>query len=225
MTVLVLAPHPDDEVLGAGGAIAKFAAVGESVHLAVVTGVGDGAHPFVTEEAGEIARKECMVSSEILGISKVSFANLPTTCLDQVPIWKTNTKIREIIEDCMPDQLYLPFPYDLHKDHNSVAYAGLVATRPYLDLGNSVKKVCFYETLTETHLAPPYLDAAFQPNMYIDISSTLEKKVRAMESYKSQLQTGVKPRTAHGIRTLAHFRGMHVGVNAAEAFIVARELL
>lgn len=225
MTVLVLAPHPDDEVLGVGGTMARLAAAGEDVQLSIVTGLGDEPHPFVTQEAWDTVRDECKVASALLGVSKVSFANLPTVCLDQVPVWKTNKKIHEIIEEARPDQLYLPFPYDLHKDHNSVAYSGLVATRPYLDLGRSVKRVCFYETLTETHLAPPYLDAAFQPNSFIDISAELDTKIKAMECYKSQLQMGAKPRSAHGIRTLANFRGMHVGVEAAEAFVIARELL
>ena len=225
MTVLVLAPHADDEVLGVGGTICKLAASGEAVHVAIATGYGEGTHPFVSKKAWEAVKAESRVASKAMGVEKVIFGDLPTVCLDHQPVWRTNQKIHEIIEESNPDQLFLPFPSDLHKDHAAVAYSASVAVRPYLKLGKGVKRVCFYETLTETHLAPPYLDSAFQPNLFVDISDHLEGKVSAMECYQSQLQSGVQPRTAHGIKTLAHFRGMHIGVKAAEAFVIAREIL
>ncbi len=225
MTILVLAPHPDDEVLGVGGTMSKMAAAGEDVQLAIVTGLGEEPHPFVSIDAWERVQAECKIASKILGVSNVYFGDLPTVCLDHQPVWKINKKIYEIIEAAAPDQLYLPFPYDLHKDHGAVAYAGVVAARPYLSLGKSIKRVCFYETLTETHLSAPYLDPAFQPNMFVDISEHLDRKIEAMESYRSQLQSATQPRSSHGLRTLAHFRGMHVGVNAAESFVIAREFL
>ncbi|OED36856.1 hypothetical protein AB833_25965 [Chromatiales bacterium (ex Bugula neritina AB1)] len=224
MTVLVLAPHADDEVLGVGGTISKLVSSGESVHVAIVTGLGDKTHPFVTEEAWETVRAECERSCKVLGVSRIFFGNLPTVCLDHEPVWKSNRKVHEIIEESGADQLFLPFPFDLHRDHTTVAYSASVAARPYLSLGKSIARVCFYETLTETHLTPPYLDPAFQPNYFVDISDWIENKIEALECYKSQLQTGMLPRSARGVKILAQYRGMHIGVAAAESFVIAREI-
>ena len=224
MTILVLAPHADDEILGVGGTMARICAEQQKVVVAVVTGFGIEPHPFIREADVIAVREECKRANELIGVSEVLFAELPAACLDTTPIWKTNKVIHEIIEEVKPDQLYAPFPHDLHKDHAAVAYGALVTARPYLSLGNQIKRVLFYETLTETHLSPPFLDVGFQPNCYVDISDYLEIKLAAMQEYKSQIQDNSLPRSVRGLTTLASFRGMHVGVEAAEAFIIAREL-
>lgn len=225
MTVLVLAPHADDEVLGVGGTIARLSANDQKVVVAVLTGIGPDPHPFVKPEAVDTVRAECLRASEILGVSRVIFGELPTVCLDTTPVWQTNKVIQEIIEEVKPDQLYIPFSHDLHKDHGAVAYGAIVAARPYLSLGKSIKRVLIYETLTETHLSPPYLDAGFQPNLFVDISDYLDTKLAAMREYQSQIQDNTLPRSEKGLTVLANFRGMHAGVNAAEAFVIARELM
>jgi len=225
MTILVLAPHPDDEILGVGGTMARLCADNEKVVVAVLTGVGDEPHPFIKSEDVAAAREECRRANELVGVSEVLFADLPAACLDATPAWKTNKVIHEIIEKVQPDQLYIPFPHDLHKDHAAVAYGATVAGRPYLSLGNQIKRVLFYETLTETHLSPPYLDVGFQPNLYVDITEHLDTKLAAMREYKSQIQDDSLPRSERGLSVLASFRGMHVGVNAAEAYVISRELI
>jgi len=225
MTILVLAPHPDDEVLGVGGTMARFCAEGHKVVVAVVTGYGVEQHPFIKAVDVNAVREECKQANQLIGVSEVLFADLPAACLDATPVWQTNRVILEIIEEVRPEQLYLPFPHDLHKDHAAVAYGACVASRPYLSLGKQIKRVLFYETLTETHLSPPYLDVGFQPNYFVDISDHLEKKLAAMREYKSQIQEDDLPRSEKGLKVLASFHGMHVGVEAAEAFVLSRELI
>lgn len=225
MTILVLAPHADDEILGVGGTMARLCAEGQEVVVAVLTGVGSEPHPFVRSEDVRVVRGECKRANKLIGVSDVVFVDLPTVCLDVIPAWQTNKAIQEVIEEIAPDELYVPFSHDLHKDHGAVAYGAQVASRPYLALGNKIKRVLMYETLTETHLAPPYLEAGFQPNVYVDISEYLSDKIAAMREYKSQIQDDRLPRSAKGITVLGNFRGMHAGVDAAEGFVLVRELI
>lgn len=225
MTVLILAPHADDEVLGAGGIIARFATEGRRVVVAIITGHGEEKHPLWSPEVWTSIRAEAKVACAILGVTELIYRELPAACLDQTPAWQINKVISDIIKDIQPTEIYIPFAHDLHQDHQAIAYAALVATRPYLPLGRIVKRVLAYETLSETHLAPPYLFPAFQPNVFIDISAHLDKKLAAMCAYSSQLQSENLPRSVAALSALARLRGTHIGVDAAEAFILLRETL
>lgn len=224
MSVLILAPHADDEVLGAGATISKLVSNGEKVTVAVLTGHGPDKHPIWPESAWATIREECQQACKVMGVDDLRFRELPAACLDNLPNWKINSEVQSIIEEVNPDQLYIPFANDLHKDHGAIAYAVTVATRPYLALGKQVKRVIAYETLSETHLAPGYLEPAFQPNLFVDVSDFLHLKVKAFQEYKSQIQPDNMPRSIRSIESLAHLRGSHIGVDAAEAFIILREL-
>lgn len=221
MSVLVLAPHADDEVLGVGATIAKRKSQGEHVTVAVLTGHGEETHPIWPKTAWETTRQECREACDYLGVDELQFEELPAACLDYTANWKINSVVHKIVEQVKPDELFLPFPNDLHKDHGAIAYGASVAVRPYLELGKSVRNVLFYETLTETHLSPPF-ETAFQPNYFIDVSDHIDKKLTAFAKYKSQIQSDDRPRSIRGLTTLAHYRGLHIGVTAAEAFVVFR---
>lgn len=223
MTILVVAPHADDEVLGVGGTIAKHCASGEKVVVAVLTGHGIDPHPLWPKENWDLIRQECLFAAKILGNVEVIFFELPAACLDVVPAWQINKVVVDLISDVNPSTIYIPFAYDLHKDHTAIAYAVNVATRPYLHVGKNLMRILAYETLSETHLAPPYLAPAFQPNVFNDISDFLIKKVDAMRAYKSQLQPDGYPRSLESIEALAKVRGAHIGAQAAEAFVLLGE--
>lgn len=225
MTILVIAPHADDEVLGVGGTIARLVAEGRKAVVAVLTGHGESAHPLWAPETWDTIRGEAQKSCELLGVSKLIFRELPAACLDYSPAWKINQTVTEVIREVAPEQIYVPFSHDLHQDHQAIAYAAMVATRPYLPLGKQIKRILAYETLSETHLAAPYLAPAFQPNVFVDVSSHLERKLDAMRAYASQLQADHLPRSIEGLRALARLRGTHIGVDAAEAFILLRETI
>lgn len=220
MTVLVLAPHADDEVLGVGGTMARHAANGRRVVVAVITGHGDGRHPLWPREYWTTVRAECRMAASVLGITEVVFRELPAACLDITPGWQVNRVVDDLVTEYEPDELYVPFAFDLHRDHGAVAYGASVAARPYLQRNRGIKRVAAYETLSETHLAPPYMAPSFQPNLFVDISDTLEIKLEAMRQYSSQLQAEAQPRSITALRALAELRGAHIGCAAAEAFVI-----
>lgn len=223
MTILILSPHADDEVLGVGGTIARYASEGKKVVVAVLTGHGEEKHPLWKPETWNNIRSEAKNACDILGVSELIFRDLPAACLDTTPAWKTNQTVTDVIKEVQPSEIYVPFCHDLHQDHGAISYAAMVATRPYLPIGQKVKRVLAYETLSETHLAAPYLAPAFQPNVFIDISEHLEKKLLAMRAYASQLQEDHLPRSIAALSALSRFRGTHIGKTAAEAFILLRE--
>lgn len=223
MTVLVIAPHADDEVLGVGGTIAKLVAQGREVQVAVVTGHGRGEHFLGPPERWDRVRSECRSAMRVLGCAQPIFRDLPAACLDALPAHEVNRVVSELMSEIQPEEIYVPFAYDLHKDHAAVSYAVSVATRPYLPFAAKIRRILAYETLTETHLMPPYMAPAFQPSVYIDISATLDTKLEAIRAYKSQIQPDTLPRSAAGLRALAKLRGSHIGVEAAEAFVLLGE--
>jgi LmbE family N-acetylglucosaminyl deacetylase len=225
VTVLVLAPHADDEVLGMGGSIARLAADGRRVVVAVLTGHGEGVHPLGTPEMWDTVRAEARTAAKILGITELLFRELPAAVLDFTPAWQINRVVSDVIREIEPDELYVPFAHDLHQDHQIIAYAASVATRPHLPLGQQIRRVLAYETLSETHLASPYLFPAFQPSVFVDISDHLSTKLEAMRSYRSQLQPDPLPRSIAGLAALAAVRGSLIGMPAAEAFVLIRETI
>lgn len=219
--ILVIAPHADDETIAMGGTIARLSGEGHSVVVAVLTGHGqDEPHPLWPESAWHEVREECRMACNVLGVEKVLFRELPAACLDVLPAWQVNSIVEEVLLEVEPDEVYIPFAFDLHKDHRIINYAVQVATRPYLEKARKIKRLLAYETLSETHLATPYLEAAFQPNFFVNIGTTLEQKLEAMRCYASQLQPANMPRSVEGLINLARYRGNHIGCFAAEAFII-----
>jgi N-acetylglucosamine malate deacetylase 1 len=223
MTILVIAPHADDETLGMGGSIARFAREGKRVVVAVLTGPGDKPHPIWPESTWDEIRAEAGKAMEVLGVKDLMFGNLPAACLDQVPAHVVNKTVSDVIAKVEPEELYLPYLHDLHKDHFALSYAALVHSRAYLEAGKRIRLLAMYETPTETHLFPGTLFPPFSPNMWVDIEGTLETKLEAWRCYSSQQQKGATPRSPEALRALAVVRGAEIGTEAAEGFLVLRE--
>ena len=217
--VLVIAPHPDDEVLGCGGTIVKYVREGSEVHLCIVT---KAYPPEWPEEEVKKRREEVLKVNEILGIKKTFFLDLPTLKLDTIPQKELNNVIIQVVNEVQPEVLYIPHKGDVNKDHRLVFDAVMVLVRP--KPGSVIKKVLSYETLSETEWAAPFIENAFVPNIYVDISETLEVKLRAMSEYSSELKEYPHPRSLDAISALAKIRGASVGVRAAEAFMLVREI-
>ncbi|HYD36406.1 MAG TPA: PIG-L deacetylase family protein, partial [Allosphingosinicella sp.] len=218
MSILVIAPHADDETLGMGGTIARLAAEGREVIVGVVTAHGEEPHPIWPASFWETIHAEARQAAALLGVKEVIFGNLPAVCVPDRPVHEVNQAVGKLISDVDPEELYLPFYHDLHQDHSSIAYAALVHARAYRDPGRGIRLVAMYETPTETHLFPPQLKPHFAPSMWVDISATLETKLAAWDCYKSQHHEGATPRSAEAVRALAVSRGAEIGVAAAEAF-------
>ncbi len=221
--VLVIAPHADDEVLGMGATISRMVDQGIEVQVAVLTGHGADPHPLWSKESWDNIRRECRAALDILGCNPPIFRELPAACLDATPAHQINKIIDTLVSEVDPHEIYVPFAFDLHKDHGAIAYGVSVAARPYLTSAQSIRRVLAYETLSETHLAPPYLAPAFQPNVFVDVSAQIDRKLDAMRAYASQIQPDNLPRSIAALRALATFRGTHIGVEAAEAFILLGE--
>lgn len=218
MKILIIAAHPDDETVGAGGAIARHAGQGDEVYLCVATRAYP---PEWSEEVIKVKREEALKASEILGIKQVYFLDFPTVKLDTVPQKDLNERILECVKEVKPEIVYTTHRGDINKDHRLVFEATMVATRPVP--GTTVRKVLCYELLSSTEWAGPFIENAFLPNVYVDISDTMEVKLKAVAAYKTELKEYPHPRSLEAITALARLRGSTIGVKAAEAFTLVRE--
>ena len=218
MKIMVIAPHPDDEVIGAGGTLSRHTRLGDEVHVCVVT---KAYAPDWAEATIKARRQEVLAVAEILGIKKIHFLDLPTVKLDTVPQKELNDLISNCIDNVKPQIVYTPHGGDLNKDHRLVFESTMVATRPIP--GCPVKKVLCYELLSSTEWGNTLNYGTFTPNFYVDIADTLDTKLKAMAAYKTELKEPPHPRSLKAISILASLRGLNVGIAAAEAFRLIRE--
>lgn len=219
MNVLVIAPHPDDEIIGVGGTIAKRVSEGHNVYVCVVT---KAFPPLFSEEIVEQGRKECRTADALLGVKKTIFLDAPAVMLETVPRYELNDKIFKTIKDIKPDEVYIPHRGDMQLDHKMIVDAAMVALRPKYE--HKVKRIYAYETLSETGWDIPNVTNEFIPTVYEDISETLNMKIETMKIFKSQLSDFPNARSVDAIEALARYRGATVSTNAAEAFSLIREI-
>lgn len=215
MKILVFAPHNDDEVLGVGGTIAKYALKGAKVYVCEVT-VGKN------KERANVIKKEALAAHKILGVKKTIFLDFPVVGLDDLPTIELNKAIHKVVQQIKPDIAYIPHKGDMHIDHTIVAESAMVALRP-VD-SPQLKAIYAYETLSETEWNIPSIDNVFIPNVYENITQTIDKKIEAMKCYESQLYDFPHPRSLRAIEALSQLRGSTVCVNNAESFVLVREI-
>ena len=217
--VLVLAPHPDDEVLGCGGTIARLSDEGREVHVAIMT---SGRQPRFAAESVAAVRAEAQAAHQLLGVAETHFGDLPAAELDTVAHADLNAAVTAIVQRVQPTTLFIPFIGDLHLDHKLLFRAALVAARPR---GSDYPaRILAYETLSETNWLAPYLDQPFTPNVYLDISTTLDRKIAAFRLFASQCREFPDERSPEALTALARSRGATVHLMAAEAFVLIREV-
>jgi len=216
--VAVIAPHPDDETLGAGGTISRLAAEGVEVSVLVVSG---HLPPLYAPEIFERTHAEALAALRKLGVARSLFLRVPATKVHEAPVAELNEKISQFVRESAPDLVLIPFP-DRHIDHRVIFDAALVACRP---VGTSAPKaVLAYETLSETHWNAPGIEPAFVPELFIDISDRIDTKAAALECYASQMK-GAPSRSVDACKALARFRGSQNGCTYAEAYKVVRIVL
>lgn len=219
MNILIIAPHPDDEILGCGGTIAKRVAEGHNVYVCVAT---KGCEPLFNEEYVEQGRSECREADHFLGVKETIFLDFPAAMIEEVPRYKVNDALLQVIQKVKPDEIYIPHRGDMQLDHKMIVDAAMVALRPKYE--HKVKRIYAYETLSETGWDIPNTVNEFIPTVYEDISETIEKKLSAMNIFKSQLADFPSARSLGAIEALARYRGATVSVMAAEAFTLIREI-
>lgn len=213
--LVVIAPHPDDETLGAGGTIARFAAMGVEVSVLIVSG---HLPPLYKPEAFQITRREANEAINILGASRVEFLEIPATFIHQKPVAEVNGAIGRFVRAANAEWVLIPFP-DRHIDHRTIFDASVVACRPIH--ASAPRVVLAYETLSETHWNVGGIEPTFVPDFYVDISAQLDLKVAALNAYESQVHE-TPSRSVDACKALAKFRGSQNGCDYAEAFKVVR---
>lgn len=217
--IAVVAPHSDDEILGCGGTMARAAAAGAEVHVIVVT---RGQPPLFDEELVRQIRTETLRAHDMIGVTDTQFLDFPAAGLDQVKRSDLNQALSSALSRIEPDLLLIPFIGDIHLDHQIVFNAALVYARPRGSGGP--RCVLAYETLSETNWLAPGVTPAFIPNMFVDISETLERKVAAFQTFRSQVKPHPDERSVEAIRALATLRGATAYRYAAEAFVLVRQI-
>ncbi len=220
MNILVVAPHPDDEVLGCGGTIARLAKEKHHVHVAIITKAGP---PYMTEEQVERGRSHALQAHKFLGVKNTIFCDFPAAGLDKVPHSELNKKLGALVDDINPDMMFIPFSSDIHLDHQHTFLSALVAARPNRHV--YPKKIYAYETLSETNWNAPYLTSAFHPNAFFDISDYLEMKLKAFGMHVDQVKEFPHERSLEALKALATLRGSTVHRAAAEAFFIVRDVI
>jgi len=221
MNVLVIAAHPDDEVLGCGGTIAKLSPNNDIYVLILGEGVTSRNIPEEQRQENlKRLRKEAESANKILDVKKVFFEGFPDNKFDTVPLLDIVKSIEETINKVNPEVIFTHHYGDLNIDHQITHKAVLTATRPVGDY--SVKKILTFEVLSSTEWNCQNQCNIFTPNTYVDISETINKKLEAMQCYKSEIRSYPHPRSSKGIKILAQKRGLEVGLKFAEAFCLIR---
>jgi len=219
MNVLVLAAHPDDECLGCGATIAKHADAGDKVHVIVV---GEGATSRLGASSADVNRLQSAAerAAEILGAT-IGFLGLPDNRLDAMPLLRLVQAIeRKYAENPAPNTVYTHSLYDLNVDHRLVAQAALTLFRPLPE--QTCTRILSFPSLSSTHWLP---NPQFNPNVFVDIESTLERKLKALACYESEMRPFPHARSIETVRAMATYYGGLVGRRAVEPFELLRKII
>ena len=223
MSTLVIAAHPDDEVLGCGGTIARLARGGEPVDVAIL-GEGITSRHARREDADPVELERLRASSrraaELLGVREVHAFGLPDNRFDTVPTLEIVKLLEALLERVRPQTVYTQHGGDLNVDHAALFRAVLTATRPMA--GTPVRAVLAYEVASSTEWAFGRFEPVFRPSLFVDVADTLEDKVRAMAAYEGESRSFPHPRSPEALRAAARRWGSVAGLAAAEAFEVIR---
>lgn len=221
--ILVVAAHPDDEVLGCGATVARLAQQGHELHIAIL---GEGvtsryaqredADPALLTRLQDQARQ----AGRMLGAAGVSLHGLPDNRFDTVPLLEVAKMVEELVARIAPRVIYTHHPGDLNIDHVVVHRAVLTATRP--TAGQAVNDIYAFEVPSSTEWAFSQQGAAFRPNVFVDVAGTLETKIQALQCYDTETRAFPHPRSPEALRAIAARWGTVAGCDAAEAFELVR---
>jgi LmbE family N-acetylglucosaminyl deacetylase len=222
MNVLCVVAHPDDEVLGMGGTLARHAADGDDVHVCFLSDGVASRHDTISpeveseiEERKDNARQAC----DVLGASG-SFHRFPDNQFDTKPLLDIVQTVESEVDDHQPDVVYTHHYGDLNVDHELTARAVVTATRPLQD--SPVERVLAGEILSATEWSVPAPSDAFQPTTFVDVSEHLQRKLDALTAYETELREHPHPRTVDNVRRNAQLWGAKSGLEAAEPFELLR---
>jgi len=220
--VLIVVAHPDDETLGCGGTIARHVENGDNVDVLFLAD-GETSRSARYNENRVIEReKSGQTACSILGVNEPKFLGYPDNMMDTVALLDIVNEIEMVLEQVKPTVIYTHHSGDLNVDHQIVHQAVMTASRPQPEC--VVREIYSFEVLSSTEWATPLPQSSFIPNRFVDISSTLKRKLLALKEYEMEMRLFPHSRSVDSVVTLARYRGTTVGVNAAEAFRVERIL-
>ncbi len=222
--VLIVAAHPDDEVLGCGGTVIRHVQAGDTVKTSILA-EGITSRDTVRDEAlrrDELDRLQIQSAeaARIMGVCEVKLFGFPDNRMDRVDLLDVVKAIEQEIASFAPDLVYTHHAGDINIDHQITHRAVLTACRPLP--GFSVKELLFFETPSSTEWQIQTAEHAFLPNCFVDIGAVLEQKLEALHCYDSEMRDYPHPRSYRAVRELAAHRGVTVGCSYAEAFAVGR---
>lgn len=213
--VLVIAAHPDDELLGVGGTIALHSGAGDRV-TCVVAATGNLKHDG---DGAKGVHAQAQRAASVLGVHQLKLLDFPDQGLDRFSLVDIISPLEQIVKAVRPDVVYLQYGYDINRDHQILFQAALVATRP---MEQFIQAIFAFDTVSSTEWAYP---RSFVPDTWVDISATLERKIEAMACYETELRDWPHPRSLHSLHVKAESAGSQVLSEAAECFMTIRRVL
>jgi LmbE family N-acetylglucosaminyl deacetylase len=220
MKVLCISVHPDDETLGCGGTLLKHKSKGDQLYWLIFTDVKINQN--YNEIFAEKRENEILEVAKLYQFDRIYRLGFPAAGLHTVDINVMIQAVSEVIDKIKPECIYLINRSDIHTDHQIAFKVMMSCTKGFRY--PFIKQILMYECISETELSYPFLDNAFVPNAFSDITDYLDKKIDIMRIYESEINVHPFPRSASNIKALAMFRGAMIGVNYAEAFMVLRDI-
>lgn len=221
--VLIIAAHPDDEILGCGGAIARHRKRGDSVAVLImadgISSRSERPKQFSVQDLRE-RQQSAQQANNILGVDDLTLLSYPDNRMDGVVLLDVVKDVEKKLDQFKPSIVYTHHSGDVNIDHSIVHEAVIVACRP--QPGHSVRQLLFFETPSSTEWRPAVSRSLFAPNWFVDISATLDVKLEALAAYSSEIKDFPHPRSLAAVEHLARWRGASAGVQAAEAFELGR---
>ncbi|MDR0581179.1 MAG: PIG-L family deacetylase [Holosporaceae bacterium] len=219
--VLIIAAHPDDEVLGCFATIARLIKEGYEAYT-LILGYGKSARGGGEVNLAELEtlQNEMRNANKVVGIKEVFSADFPDNAFDSVPLLEIVKKIEEVKRKILPEIVFTHHIGDINIDHQITHNAVLTATRP--KPGETVKVVYAMEVPSSTEWNSYSKETAFVPNVFFDVSETIDLKIQALAEYKSELMSYPHPRSLEHVKNLAKTNGVKVGMEYAEAFVLLR---
>jgi LmbE family N-acetylglucosaminyl deacetylase len=219
--ILVIAVHPDDETLGCGGTLLKHKANGDEIHWLIATDIKESEGYGISTIKKR--NKEITKIEDLYGFTSVNKLDLSTTKVDTYSMSVLVSKISSVIDRIKPDIIYLPFKGDVHSDHKYIFDAAYSCTKIFRH--PFIKKIYMMETLSETEFSLSTKEDGFIPNVFVDISEFMDKKIKLMNIYENEIGKHPFPRSERNIRALATYRGATSGCNYAESFMLLKEII
>jgi len=218
--ILVVAVHPDDETLGCGGTLLRYKDEGDEINWLIATDIkkSEGFDSSIIEKRD----KEINKVNEVYGFKSVYRLGLSTMRVDEYTMSELVGKISSVIDKVKPNIVFLPHKSDVHSDHRYIFEAAYSCTKSFRC--PFIKKIYMMETLSETEFSPATKEDSFVPNMFVNISAFMDKKIKIINIFKSETGTHPFPRSERNLRALATFRGATSGCEYAESFVLLKEI-